>query len=74
MKLSELMREARESLGMTRPQMAAVAGVHPSLIARMELNDVVPETVNLIHMADAVGVRAPALRRAVLETEKAAAQ
>lgn len=39
-----MIREARTQAGLTRPELAAAAGVHPSTIKRLEKFDIVPRS------------------------------
>lgn len=50
-------REIRERLGMSRPQLAAHLGVVPSVISRWEGESRLPSLGNALALADALGVR-----------------
>lgn len=52
--LANLVRDRRDSLGLTRPQLAERSGVSPSTIARLELQGHVPSVRALAALAAAL--------------------
>ena len=56
MTIGEYMRQAREDIGLTRPQLAKLSGVSENAIGLYERGEALPGILALVKLADAMEI------------------